>query len=103
MATETLLMESALRGGDRQQLHEQIRVYSLEAQAALESGAGENPLIDRIVADPDFRLTRSEVDPWLDPVAFTGRSAEQVTELLEVVVEPALAGLESAEVTAPRV
>jgi adenylosuccinate lyase len=103
MATETLLMEAALRGGDRQHLHEQIRVYSLEAQTVLESGAGENPLIDRIVADPDFRLTRAEVDPWLDPVAFTGRSAEQVTELLEEVVEPALAGLESAEVEAPRV
>ena len=103
MATETLLMEASLRGGDRQHLHEQIRVYSLEAQEALERGAGENPLIDRIVADPDFRLTRQEVEPWLDPVAFTGRSAEQVTELLEEVVEPALAGLEATEVTAPRV
>jgi adenylosuccinate lyase len=103
MATETLLMESALRGGDRQQLHEKIRVYSLEAQALLERGAGENPLIDRIVADPDFRLTRSEVEPWLDPVAFTGRSAEQVTELLDEVVAPALAGIEAAEAAAPRV
>jgi len=103
MATETLLMESALRGGDRQHLHEKIRVYSLEAQALLEQGAGENPLIDRIVADPDFRLTRSEVEPWLDPVAFTGRSAEQVSELLDEVVAPALAGLEAVEVEAPRV
>jgi len=103
MATETLLMEAALRGGDRQHLHEKIRVYSLEAQGMLERGAGENPLIDRIVDDPDFRLSRPEVDAWLDPVVFTGRSAEQVSEFLDEVVEPALAGTEAVAVEAPRV
>jgi adenylosuccinate lyase len=107
MATETLLMESSLRGGDRQHLHEKIRQYSLEAQDRLERG-GDNPLIDAIVADPDFRLTRSEVEPWLDPVAFTGRSAQQVDDFLGEVVTPALAGLEAAgleaaEAAAPRV
>ncbi len=102
MATETILMESALRGGDRQELHERIRVYSLEAQGEVEHG-GENPLIDRIVADADFRLTRSEVDPWLDPAAFTGRSAQQVDDFLAEVAAPALAGTEAAEVAAPRV
>jgi adenylosuccinate lyase len=102
MATETLLMEAALRGGDRQALHERIRVYSLEAQGELERG-GENRLIDRIVADPDFRLTRTEVEPWLDPRAFTGRSAAQVEEFLEEAVAPALEGVSSALVEAPRV
>jgi len=102
MATETLLMESALRGGDRQDLHEKIRVYSLRAQGSVETG-GDNPLISLIVDDPAFRLTRKEVEPWLDPVAFTGRSAQQVDEFLEEVVAPALAGAEAAEVAAPRV
>jgi adenylosuccinate lyase len=107
MATETLLMEAALRGGDRQELHEQIRRYSLDAQAQVAAG-GDNPLIESIVADPAFRLTREEVDGWLDPVAFTGRSAEQVDEYLRNVVEPALtavraAGLEIAAVEGPRV
>jgi adenylosuccinate lyase len=102
MATETLLMEAALRGGDRQALHERIRVYSLEAQKELEQG-GENRLIERIVADPAFRLTRAEVEPWLDPRAFTGRSAAQVEEFLDEVVAPALAGVEAAAVEAPRI
>jgi len=102
MATETLLMEAVLRGGDRQQLHERLRGYSLSAQGTLES-KGENPLIDLIVSDPDFRLTRSEVEPWLDPIAFTGRSAEQVDEFLEEVVAPALEGAGAAAVAAPRV
>jgi adenylosuccinate lyase len=102
MATETLLMEAALRGGDRQVLHERIRGYSLTAQGEIERG-GENGLIDRIVADPDFRLTRAEVDPWLDPRVFTGRSSSQVEEFLKEVLEPALAGLKAASVEAPRV
>lgn len=102
MATETLLMEASLRGGDRQQLHEKIRLYSLEAQAALERG-GENPLLGAIAGDPDFRLTREEVDAWIDPVAFTGRSARQVDEFLAEAVAPALEGIEAAEVSSPRV
>ncbi|HSN86607.1 MAG TPA: lyase family protein, partial [Thermoanaerobaculia bacterium] len=102
MATETILMESALRGGDRQELHERIRVYSLEAQGIVERG-GENPLVGLIVADPDFRLTPQEVEPWLDPVIFTGRSAPLVDDFLAAVIEPALAGAEAAEIAAPRV
>jgi len=103
MATETLLMESVLRGGDRQELHERIRGYSFEAQSTLERKGGENPLIDLIVSDPEFRLTRQEVEPWLDPVAFTGRSASQVDEFLEETVAPALEGAEAAAIAAPRV
>ncbi|HEV8583258.1 MAG TPA: adenylosuccinate lyase [Thermoanaerobaculia bacterium] len=102
MATETLLMEAVLRGGDRQELHERLRGYSLSAQGTLEDG-GENPLIDLVVSDPEFRLTRQEVEPWLDPIAFTGRSAEQVDEFLEEVVAPALEGTEAAAIAAPRV
>ncbi len=102
MATETLLMEAVLRGGDRQELHERLRGYSLRAQGALEN-QGENPLIDLIVSDPEFRLTRQEVEPWLYPISFTGRSAEQVDEFLGEVVAPALVGAEAAVVAAPRV
>ncbi len=54
MATETLLMEAALRGGDRQQLHERIRGYSFDAQSTLEAKGGENPLIGLIVERPGF-------------------------------------------------
>ena len=103
MATETLLMEAALRGGDRQLLHERLRGYSFEAQSTLEEKGGDNPLIGRIVSDPDFRLTRQEVEPWLDPQAFTGRSAAQVDEFLEEVVAPALEGTEAAAIAAPRI
>jgi adenylosuccinate lyase len=102
MATETLLMQAALRGGDRQQLHERLRVYSFEAQSAVAKGE-DNPLVDRIVADPDFRLDHAEVMSWLDPVAFTGRSAQQVDEFLDEDVATALAGAESLSAPPPRI
>ncbi len=102
MATETLLMEAARRGGDRQELHESLRRYSLAAQAQVETG-GDNPLIDSVLADESFRLERAEVESWLAPEKFTGRSEAQVIELLREVVEPALAGVETADVEAPRV
>lgn len=102
MATETFLMQAVKRGGDRQVLHERLRVHSLEAQAAVDRGA-PNPLLDLILNDPDFQLERHEVESWLDPLSFTGRSARQVEEFLDETVEPALAGLDSAPAEAPRI
>jgi len=102
MATETLLMKAALKGGDRQELHERIRRYSLASRSAI-AGGGDNPLLGKIADDPDFRLTRDEIDRAVDAKAFTGRSAEQVDAFLAEQVEPVLAGIESAEVEAPRI
>lgn len=102
MATETILMEAVLRGGDRQVLHEEIRRYSLEAQAAVENGE-VNPLIDLLVGDPAFRLGQAEVESWLAPERFTGRSAQQVDEFLAETVEPALAGRAAAATETPRI
>jgi len=102
MASETLLMEAALRGGDRQELHERLRRHSLAAHAAVAAG-GDNPLVGLVAGDPAFRLDRDEAERRLDPAAFTGRSAEQVDEFLGEVIEPLLARFEPAEVEAPRV
>jgi adenylosuccinate lyase len=102
MATETLLMEASLRGGDRQELHERIRRYSFEAQDLVAAGQ-ENPLLGRIVADPEFRLTSDEVAEWVAPERFVGRAPEQVDEFLTEVVAPALAGAAAAAVEAPRI
>ncbi len=102
MATETLLMQAVLRGGDRQELHERIRQLSFAAQAEVARG-GANPLLATIAADAEFRMTGEEIARWVDPQAFTGRSAEQVDEYLRDVVEPLLADVEGAELEAPRI
>ena len=102
MASETYLMEGALRGGDRQDLHERIRGYSLEAYAQVSEG-GSNPLLDLIAEDENFRLSRQELSDMLDPQAFTGRSAQQVDDYLTNVVEPELERFDVAAVEDPRV
>ncbi len=102
MATETLLMQAALRGGDRQHLHERIRQLSFAAQAEVARG-GANPLLAAIAADSDFRLSAAEIANWVDPRAFTGRSAEQVDELLAEVVQPLLEGAEATPPESPRI
>jgi adenylosuccinate lyase len=102
MATETILMHAARRGGDRQHLHERLRVHSLAAQEAVARG-GDNPLLDAIAADADFAMERGEIEALIDPRAFTGRSEQQVAELLAEVVEPLLEKYPAAEVEAPRV
>ncbi len=102
MASETYLMEGALRGGDRQDLHERIRGYSLQAYAQVSEG-GANPLLDLIASDDAFKLSRQELENMLDPLTFTGRSAQQVEDFLAEFATPALARFDVASVEDPRI
>ena len=90
MATENIMMESVKRGGNRQELHEALRVHSHAAAAKVKLEGGQNDLIDRIADDPLFPLTRTEIEAMLDPAAFTGRAASQVTEFLQDVAQPGI-------------
>jgi adenylosuccinate lyase len=86
MATENLLMAAVQSGGDRQDLHERIRVHALAAAERLNEGAADNDLIDRIRTDPAFPAL--DFDRVLDPSHFVGRSARQVEEFIEREIEP---------------
>lgn len=86
MATENLLMAGVERGGDRQLLHERIRVHSQDVGARLKAGAGKNDLIDLLRADPAFRGI--DFDQVLRPREYAGRAPEQVDEFVEEEVEP---------------
>ncbi len=90
MATENIMMSAVKKGGDRQELHEKLRRHSLAAAKVVKEEGGENDLIDRVCADPAFMLSHEEIDAILDPKNFTGRSSEQVTEFLSVVINPIL-------------
>ena len=91
MATENVMMEAVKRGGDRQELHEALRTHSHAAAARVKLEGGQNDLIDRIVADPLFPLTREEIEAQMDPALYVGRAPEQVTEFLEGPVAELLA------------
>ncbi len=90
MATENILMDAVKKGGDRQELHEKIRVHSMAAARVVKEEGGKNDLIERIVADPAFGLTMDEVQKILKPENFTGRASNQVEELVADYVDPAL-------------
>lgn len=90
MATENIMMDAVKKGGDRQQLHEKLRVHSQAAARVVKEDGGQNDLIERIVNDPDFMVTREECEAILEPRHFIGRSSEQVTEFLCDVVNPVL-------------
>jgi len=91
MATENIMMEAVKRGGNRQELHEALREHSHAAARKVKLEGGQNDLIDRIVADPLFPLTREEIDAQMAPEKYVGRAPSQVTEFLRDEVAPLLA------------
>jgi adenylosuccinate lyase len=90
MATETILMQATARGGDRQELHERIRKHALEAARIMKEEGADSDLMDRIADDDAFGLSGQELSNLLDPIRFTGRSAEQVDRFLARWVDPVL-------------
>lgn len=90
MTTENILMESVKRGGDRQSLHEKIRVYSMEAGAVVKKEGKENDLLERIAKDSEFNLNLDEIKDILKPEKYIGRSIHQVEEFYEEDVKPML-------------
>ena len=90
MATENIMMESVKRGGDRQQLHERLRVHSHAAAAKVKLEGGANDLIERIAADESIPMTETEIRAELDPGKYIGRCVSQVEEFLRGDVAPVL-------------
>ncbi len=85
MATENILMNCVKKGGDRQTVHERLRLHSAEAMKKIKHGGGENDLISRIMADDVFHVTEDEMNALLRAEGFTGRAKEQTEEYLSEV------------------
>ena len=90
MASENIMMKAVKKGGDRQELHEKIRVYAQQAAKVVKEEGGKNDLIERICADSSFGLDYEEIEAILKPEDFTGRSAAQVEEFLADCIRPLL-------------
>jgi adenylosuccinate lyase len=90
MASEAILMEGVRRGGDRQALHERLRIHSRAAAVAVLEEGSENPFIELVAGDPEVPLDREELDALLDPTRFVGRAPQQVREFLAEHVQPVL-------------
>ena len=90
MGTEEIIMNAVLKGGDRQELHEKIRVYSMEASKEVKEFGRPNDLVDRIAGDESFGLTKDEILKALNPDNLCGRAMHQVEEFVENSVNPVL-------------
>ena len=90
MATENILMYCVERGGDRQKLHEAIRRHSVATAKRIKLEGGDNDLLELILADPEFGLTREELDDIMQNSVFIGRAKEQTDEFLRECVAPVI-------------
>ena len=90
MATENIMMDAVKRGGDRQELHELIRTYSMEAGKRVKLEGKENNLPDLIAADSTFGLTLEEINAIMLPENFVGRAPEQTVDFINENVKPVL-------------
>ena len=88
MATENIMMECTKRGCDRQELHERIREHSMAAAKRVKGEGLSNDLIERIMADDYFKLTKEEILDIIDPLKFIGRAQSQVVEFIDEYVTP---------------
>ena len=85
MATENILMHCVKNGGDRQLLHEAIRSHSVAAGLAVKQEGKSNDLLDRIAKDPEFGLTRADIDKIISESCFTGIAKQQTEDYLREV------------------
>lgn len=90
MGTEEIIMNAVLKGGDRQELHEKIRVYSMEAGREVKEFGRPNDLVKRIANDSSFGLTEEEIMHALNPDNLCGRAPKQVENFIKTAVNPVL-------------
>jgi adenylosuccinate lyase len=96
MATEALLMAGVKAGGDRQTLHERIRVHSMAAAQAVKAGQ-PNDLIARVAGDAAFAAVHDALPMLLNPRRFVGRAPQQVDDYLTTTIYPWLQQREHLE------
>lgn len=88
IATENIMMEAVKKGGNRQELHEKIRVHSHAATLRVKQEGLNNDLIDRLAGDPDFKLSKEEILEHMEPSLYIGRSSSQVDEFITEYIQP---------------
>jgi adenylosuccinate lyase len=96
IASENIMMDLVKKGGDRQEIHEKIRVHSIAAGKRVKEEGLDNDMIERICADPTLDITLDEIKSILIPSKYIGRCVEQVERFLANDVDPYLENMEDA-------
>ncbi len=90
MATENIIMAAVKKGGDRQDIHERIRLHSMEAGKKVKLQGERNDLLDRIATDEAFAMSKDDLSELLNVKDFVGRAPQQVSEFLGHIIDPLL-------------
>ena len=96
IASENIMMDLVKKGGDRQEIHEKIRVHSIAAGKRVKEEGLDNDMIERICNDPTLDITTEELKAILIPSKYIGRCVEQVEHFLKNEVDPVLTGMDGA-------
>ena len=85
-ATERVLMQAVKAGGDRQELHELIRVHSLSSWQAIENG-DQNPLVDLMSEDKVLLgyLDKTTIQGLLNADTYVGDAPKRARLLVEKI------------------
>lgn len=97
MATENIMMDAVKAGGNRQELHERIRVHSMAASKVIKEEGGENDLLERITADPAFGVTLEQLHAIISPEKYVGRAPQQTEDFINNEVKNALKPYENMD------
>ncbi len=97
MATENIMMDAVKAGGNRQELHEKIRVHSMAASRVIKEEGGENDLLERIAADPAFGVTLEQLHAIISPEKYVGRAPQQTEDFINNEVKNALKPYENMD------
>lgn len=97
MATENIMMDAVKAGGNRQELHERIRVHSMAASRVIKEEGGENDLLERIAADPAFGVTIEQLHAIISPEKYVGRAPQQTEDFINNEVKNALKPYENMD------
>lgn len=90
MATENIIMEAVKRGGNRQELHEEIRVLSMQSAEQVKKFGKQNDLIERMYGSKVINMTKEEIDETINPSNYIGRAPQQVEEFYNETIKPIL-------------
>jgi adenylosuccinate lyase len=98
IASENIMMGLVKKGGDRQEIHEKIRVHSIAAGKKVKEEGLDNDMLERICNDPTLDITMDELKEILVPAKYIGRCVEQVDNFLANEVDPLLEGVGAMKV-----
>ncbi|WP_185851702.1 adenylosuccinate lyase [Blattabacterium cuenoti] len=90
LVTESIIVESVKKGSNRQEIHERIRIHSMNTNEKIKLKGKENDFIQRILNDNKIPIDEEKMNQILDHKKFIGFSSEQTLEFVDKQVNPVL-------------